>query len=309
VTPKPQWYHQISTSKDEIFGYAKAQTCEQADSKAREDIAKQLVVSIDSELTISEDSKGEHYSKSTIKESVKNIKLSALQPIHAPEYLNDICYVGLSFSTQTLLFKASLVAKNEAIKEMKPDNLLRNTLFAEQLLQNIDYIPEFSLVFKANQPSLHIGTSTIALTAQNMRLFLFEQHSPDLSLSILPKTSLKQGERYSIKIESKKDNYISLIYIDEFYNARIAIENQYTHKNKSVSFPKGSDQIEAGILSGSSLIKEIYIALLCDEPLNLAPFSILDAHMQTDVNALKLSDLLSLTIKCESVAKILTVKR
>jgi len=308
IASKPSWYFQQVADKNEIIGYGEGDSCEEAKNRAREDIAKQLVVNVESEMEVSQDSEGHYYSKSLVRESVDKMTLNGVQLAHQPEQIESTCYVAMRYSLDPLLFKASLAAKNAQVEEMDHNALLAHSIFAKQLSSSIGYIPRFSLVFHGKQVFLRIGHESILLSKQEMRMMVFEKQSKLLRLSVNPSSYLRVDDRYIINLDVQQANYLSLIYIDEDYNARVAIKNQYISQQEKMEYPK-NQALLAGIASKDSHIKEMYVALLCEEPLNLSPFSVLDENTYVNKDALKLSELFVLAEQCESTSIILSIQQ
>ena len=308
IAVKPSWYFQQVSEKNEIIGYGEASSCSEAKSEARDDIAKQLMVSVESEMEVTQDSDANYYAKNKLQESVEKITLRGVGLAHKPEQVGDRCYVAMRYSLEPLLFKVALIAQNEEVEEMRRSSLLAHSIFAKQLESKLGYIPKFTLTFIGSQPSLHIAQENILLTQIEMRLMVFEKYSKSISLAVDPSETLHVNDKYFLRLEVKHADYLSVIYIDENYNARVGIKNQYVEQEKSLEYPEKS-ALMAGISSTEQQVKEMYVALLCEEPLNLSPFSRLDEQANVDKDALKLSELFILAEACESTSVVITVEK
>jgi len=312
VAPKPKttpaWYLDQISHKNSVTGYGQGASCDAAKTEARNDIAKQLLVTLESDLQITQDSDAFYYSKSHIKESVNTLTLNGIKLKFKPETIGDTCYIAMEYSLNPLIFKASLAAQNTNTKVMAENSLLAHTIFAQKLHAKLGYIPEFTLSFDTGQPILHIAYESIPLSKKDMRTMVFEKYSDAIAIKVSPERTLHVGERYEIELSVHRSNYLSLIYVDEFYNAQIAIKNRFISKPEEQFFPKG-ESLMAGIASNTKNIKEIYIALLCDKPLNLSPFAVLDRSEDVDKDALKISELLVLANSCESASRILSIQK
>jgi len=301
----PVWYNQSNSLKDQVLGYAEAPTCKEAKTLAREDIAKQLHVEIDSLFNLDETAHTKQIHLS-INETLSRMTLHDIKLVSS-ETIDNRCYVKLSYCTKPLSIKASIEAQKSHVEKMKKDNLLYHTLFSKMLKKSLGYIPRYYVSFGTN-PMLHIGSESFSISQYELTTFLFEVESPFVNLAIEPKQNLHVKELYKLEINSIADGYISVIYIDEFFTSQIVIKNHYIYSNHILELPARENYIQANISSNMLKIKEMYLVLFCDNIVDLSTFEKLDSTLQVDSNALKFSELIPLVTGCQVESKIITVE-
>ncbi len=300
----PHWYNQASIKTDTVSGYADALTCKEAKILAREDIALQLHVDIDTILNMQSTQNTKEIKTRTFESS--QLGLSDIR-LKKSEMIGGRCYVQMQYSVKPLFIKVAIEAKKSKVKHMSNKNILYYTYFSKILKNSIGYVPYYQLSFNDKNIMLHIAQSSYYVAQSELKQFLFKKSSDVVTMKIELKSHLYIGDYYKISLFSKKSGYISILYIDEYFRTQVLVNNQYIYANNKMLFPKKDRSIEANISSHTDKIQEMYITFFCKDIVDLSAFEILDATLHVDKNSLTFSQLVPIMKDCEVTSKIISI--
>ncbi|RLA71265.1 MAG: hypothetical protein DRG24_05695, partial [Epsilonproteobacteria bacterium] len=270
----PVWYLNILEQQHEIIGYGSGNSLEVAKTVARNEIAKSLVVYIQSEFTVdvkvTEKTLTRH-SESHITEYT-NIVLTDAKVLRSKQ-VDHTFYVALSYENLPLGQKIKKIFSATTLPKMKQHSLYQNAFFSTTLQSLFGYKPAYELFFKNGLYYLHMEHETFVLKESELRLFFFEKQSEHVSIKVSSK-QLKTNDFFHFNIAANEAGYLSLLQVDEEGRVIVHMDNLEFKANEKVIYPdlKFYDGLQAGIVNSAEQISEQYMALLCKKRIDFSLF-------------------------------------
>ena len=308
----PAWYLNLSEQQYEIIGYGSGNTLESAKTVARNDIAKSLVVHIQSEFKVDVESTKEtlrRYTESHIHEYT-NIVLTDANLIHSKQ-IDDIFYVALSYKNLPLGKKVKKEFTGMMLQKMKQNSLYYNSFFSTTLQSLFGYIPDYDLFFKNGLYYLHIEDKLFALKGNELRLFFFEKQSQKVSIKASSKR-LSANDFFHFDIAVKAAGYLNLLQVDEEGRVIVHVDNLAVKANERSTYPdlKLYDGLQAGIINNAEQISEQYMAVLCKKRLDFSLFEHASQSFNANDEAMRYPELGKMIGECYYASSVVkTIKQ
>ena len=256
----PKWLGNLPVKEFEIIGYGSGSSFEEAKEMARNDIANQISINIQSEAKQIKSSENGRTSKSFKIKSVQksDLILSNLEIIKTSE---DKKFVALKYNN--LPFEKQFLNKLKTW-ECSKNRFFEHTKIGKLAILENGCIPEFK-IFK-NQNSTFLNAGNVSELLKIEKLF-FDLKNSKIDL-IFPQEIKSQSE-FDIKFRSSKNGFISILVASETGEVFEIISNFETVANKNYSTADITEQLFYGkIENGKTLEKNMFLAIFSEEPLN-----------------------------------------
>jgi hypothetical protein len=242
----PIWYP--IKSNNIIIGYGDGASLEEAKLQALENIKKNDI-------------------------NTENIKLNDLE-IKKYAVIEDHFYLKMQYSR--LSFVEQL--KN-AIEKSSIDNNTTNTHEINKYLINTKLLKELNTTFgyfpnvRLDTQYLYYQDERFLVKDDEFSWFLADINSSDISLDI--KTTLKNGEKYFIKLNPLVDGYTTLMQLSNNTDVEILFANKIIPQDKDTIFPnfKLSDGLEIVLQKDTNQSQIMTMAVVCQEQKDFSSFN------------------------------------
>lgn len=266
----PKWFEiqNISHGSYEIIGYGKAKTLSEAKFKARVDIAKQILVKIESKSNLNlyheninskETYSQKYYQNSS--EVVKEIALDGIEIIKK-ELFNEKYYVAMKYDNLPLSKK---VAKKANCKKLQTNSYLSKTSFSKKLKDELGCIPKYNLIYKNKNWYVSYEENLFLIKKYEFIEFFVSKTSEDLNIEFLKDSKItkefKDGDIFDMKINSNQKGYVTLFNIYEDGRVNLMFANEIIDK-RGFSIPN----LKANILNDKDTL-DFYVLIFSKDKL------------------------------------------
>jgi len=310
----PNWYLKNSLNSTIIYGYGSSKILENAKSKAREDIAKIIKVKIQSSFSMttsankSSKSNNENFTQQT-QSSISEYTDMILTNIKIDKYIQvrDTWFVRMSYINLSTIHQIKKTFTATKLKEMDKSNPLINCNFSKSLKVSLGYIPSYSLFFKNGLFFLNIKEYNFILLDNDIKKFFFSKSNANIKLTS-SKKQLKIGDYFHFKIINTKNDYVSLIQIDEEGKIIVHFDN-LTAKNMTYPNLTMFEGLQAGILNNNNTAVEMYLAVSCKEKNNFTIFEQVGLNFNENKDAIRFPNLYNTIRKCDYSSIVIRTNR
>lgn len=279
----PSWLYNINNNnKYDIVGYGIADTLLKAKQNAISEITNTISVEVDTSVNIStSDTNGiVNQDASTNLKTKSQAILSGVKFIKV-EQLNDMWYVAAKYDNSPIEIK---------LKKLLPSNLenevqncyLKNTPLISELNTQINKKLNYKIIRKDNLWQLKYRDILIPLNKQNFYK-LFSNKSTN-KLSIIPNQKIyKENDEMFFKINTEKDGYVSILYVE--YNGKVGVLLANKKAKKTFLYPdlKSEDRFKI-VNPYHRTIRELYIAIYSELPIDLYEFENVSDNLLDESN-------------------------
>lgn len=272
LSANPEWFYNLEyDKKSEIVGYGMDAKLSNAKQNAISDITQAISISVKSSVNIyTSDVKGELQQDSSINlKTTSQAVLSGVEFIRAQK-IKGIWYVAAKYDNSPLEIK---------LKKLLPANLedeiqnryLKGTPLVSGLNDDVGKRLDYKVVRKDNLWQLKYKDVLVPFSSEEDFYKLFSNQSSD-KISIKANQSIyKENDTMYFNIKHPKSGYVSILYVEHNGKVGVLLANQKS--NQSFTYPDlRSKELFKIANPYNKTIKELYIALYSDTPLDLHDF-------------------------------------
>jgi len=307
----PEWYGSASLPHEsyEIIGYGSGSSLAEAETNARSEIAKSLIVNINSKMNITYSQINEEQSKQIaqdIKETA-NLVLSGIEIIKR-ECKNNKCYVALKYINLPLAAKINKQVGDSACKKLENNKYLLHTQFFKELQEEIGCYPVLKFYNIGNNIFAELNGTPFYISPNDFLKLFTEVDNEYFSLTPTKKV-LKSGDIYQLKLSINRDGYLSVYQVSKIGGVSVLIDNEYVLKDMDLIYPETDkyEGLEAYLSENDNREIDLTIATLCNEKINNNMFGKISNEKQIPNSGF--GSLIKMISQCDINSKIIEVWR
>lgn len=277
----PSWLYNLQSGKNKIIAYGIDESLPEAKQNAISDISNTLSVSVNSSVDLlKSDSNGALNNQSKIRlKTHSDAQLSGVKFIKI-EQEDGLWYVAAQYDNTPLAIK---------LKRQLPDTLtdeaqnryLRNTPLIIQLNSVVKKKLNYKIIRKNNLWQLNYRDIVIPIDGDTLyKLFSNQKSSVSLTTN---QDIYHENDVMYFNIKLSKKGYISLLYVE--HNGKVGVLLSNRKSEKSFQYPdlKSNDAFTV-TNPYHKTIKELYVAILTQEPLDLHDFEYVSDNLLDESN-------------------------
>jgi len=277
----PSWLYNLQSGKNEIIAYGIDESLSEAKQNAISDISNTLSVSVNSSVDLSKsDNNGALSKRSKIRlKTHSDTQLSGVKFIKI-EQKDGLWYVAAHYDNSPLSIK---------LKRQLPDTLtdetqnryLQNTPLIRQLNSVVKKKLNYKIIRKDNLWQLNYRDIVIPIDQDTLyKLFSNQKSSVNLTTN---QDIYHENDVMYFNIKQAKKGYISLLYVEHNGKVGVLLSNQKSEKSFQYPDLKSNDAFTV-TNPYSETIKELYVAILSQKPLDLHDFEYVSDNLLDESN-------------------------
>jgi len=316
----PKWYYSQNikiTDKDyEIIGFGDGSTFQEADTIARNEIAKQIQTFLKSKYSRDEkrilDNIKSGYNL-TIKNKIieeTSVELDDIIQIKK-EIKNDRVYVALKYihlpTPQKIEYK--LKSSGYRCNTINDSIFLSKTTLMKKLKILLNCEPHMGLIYKNNNWYVNIDKKLTRIPSYEF-IDLWSI-TKDNSINIKStKNVLKKGDIFQLQININKEGYLSLFNVYSTGQTVFLIKNQRIDGITKLIYPDLNkfQGLIADIPQNNDFSKDLYISTLCPDVKNFSRYEPIDNKYLASNNSYHFGYLLEDINGCQVASDIVDIK-
>ena len=292
----PKWYENRtlhSTAKHEIIGYGEGKTIKEAESLAKEDIAKTLISKVDSTVSVTKNSSGSEFNKNTLSKLTVSSKLNLhnLKTLKQ-EQNNGIFYVALKYENLDLAYRIKSATGNFECTKQNNNSYLLKTPLIQKLTASLGCELDFKLDRRNEAWYLKYKEHLFLLSDDEFEeLYTTVKNTDDFEF-ISNKRVLTDGDSFYFTFNSKQDGYITLLNVYE--NGIVTLLQPSIPLKNTLQVPSkdSANYFEAGLIKEGVDTYDLYVAIFTKQPLDMSRFEYANEELAQSELAYKFDELM-----------------
>lgn len=281
---KPSWFYNLTPShSNEIIGYGTDKSLDNAKKLAISDIVKTISVKIESTTEISKEIRSGSYNRdlATNLKTESKATLSGVE-VEKAEKIDGVWYVAAKYDNSPVEIKLSKQLKKVSVSDETQNPYLATTPLFVSLNREVGKKLNFKVLRKDNLWQIGYKDAIEPLNQSDFYR-LFSNHSSDvLSIKANKKTFFPHDDLF-FTVEHKNAGFITLLYSEHNGKTGVLLSNKKSAGN--FTYPDQKSEEALRIVNPYKMpIKELYIAIYSESPINLEEFENVGENLLDESN-------------------------